>query len=807
MLALALCWAAPAAADQPIGGACTTGTADGVQSVDGNNVVCIGSVWQYPAYQHGNSTATCNGTAAGILRYTGGNLQYCNSSVWTTLSAVGTLPLSGLTGASATNTRDHANYAQTWTWNTLTTGTAMTLSSSSMTGGTLLSLQNTAAAATATGDVLSVTNASTGAGYGIYSSITGQGNTGYAGYFTNTSTTGANIGLYGATASTDGAAIGVEGYATSTTNGAGVAGYSNSTSGGNGVYGNCAGGNCAGVMGYSANSIGVHGKSAGTSSTSYGVYAEIIGAANTGYAGYFTNTATTANYGVYATTASTGAGYGVYGSITGSGSNGQGYGGYFLNSSTTGGGEGMHAESHGGNGVTGITYDAGYVGVYGSDSGGNGYGVFGAEFNAGNTGYAGYFTNTSTAGLVLYAQGQSYFDNGHSAIVTTYNIEGNDWAAFYDPGLAGANGGLALGGTGALLSAIPGTPTMFWNVNQNLVGIGTTSPQAPLDVYSTTANILALAGSNGAATRSIVVDTSGTDVNTNIGGAINFIDDGAYGANITFSEHTGGAGTAQTERMRINTNGNVGIGTTSPSYKLHVSGGTLGVDSGSGTDTLEIRDGTITKTSGSGFNFSSTVNVINGASSGPSYSFTSDGATGMYLPGVSQLGFGINGVGDAMRITSTGSVGIGTTSPTQTLDVNGKIHVATLAANSATTICRNANVLSSCSSSIRYKENVKAAPFGLQEVMEMRPVTFKWRGRDENDLGLIAEEMEKINPLFVTYERGQIEGVKYSQLTAVLVKAVQELKADNDMVAQEQQAEIEALRAEVAALKARGGKN
>jgi hypothetical protein len=59
------------------------------------------------------------------------------------------------------------------------------------------------------------------------------------------------------------------------------------------------------------------------------------------------------------------------------------------------------------------------------------------------------------------------------------------------------------------------------------------------------------------------------------------------------------------------------------------------------------------------------------------------------------------------------------------------------------------------------------------EVMKMQPVTFKWKGRDENDLGLIAEDLEKINPLFVTYERGQIEGVKYSQLTAVLVKGMQ----------------------------------
>ena len=59
----------------------------------------------------------------------------------------------------------------------------------------------------------------------------------------------------------------------------------------------------------------------------------------------------------------------------------------------------------------------------------------------------------------------------------------------------------------------------------------------------------------------------------------------------------------------------------------------------------------------------------------------------------------------------------------------------------------------------------------------------------------------------MTYENNCIEGVKYSQFTAVLVKAVQELEGDNDKVAQKQQAGIEALRAEVTALKARPSKN
>jgi hypothetical protein len=104
--------------------------------------------------------------------------------------------------------------------------------------------------------------------------------------------------------------------------------------------------------------------------------------------------------------------------------------------------------------------------------------------------------------------------------------------------------------------------------------------------------------------------------------------------------------------------------------------------------------------------------------------------------------------------------------------VNCEVKVDTFASASATTVCENGNVLSSCSSSIRYKEKVKPAPFGLNEVMEMQPVTFKWKGRDENDFGLVAEEVEKVNPLFVTYKDGEIEGVKYPQLTAVLIRAV-----------------------------------
>ena len=45
----------------------------------------------------------------------------------------------------------------------------------------------------------------------------------------------------------------------------------------------------------------------------------------------------------------------------------------------------------------------------------------------------------------------------------------------------------------------------------------------------------------------------------------------------------------------------------------------------------------------------------------------------------------------------------------------------------------------------------------------------------------LAEEVEQIEPLLVTYNKqGQIEGVKYKQIATVLVNAVRELQAQID---------------------------
>lgn len=142
--------------------------------------------------------------------------------------------------------------------------------------------------------------------------------------------------------------------------------------------------------------------------------------------------------------------------------------------------------------------------------------------------------------------------------------------------------------------------------------------------------------------------------------------------------------------------------------------------------------------------------------------------------------------------TSDTNVGIGTIAPLDRLHVNGRIRVTTLGAAGSTSLCRNASQqISTCSSSLRYKTNLAPFNSGLTLVNKLQPITFDWKDGGARDLGLGAEDVEKVEPLLVTYnEQGQVEGVKYDRVTLVLLNAVKEQQA----MIQKQQAEIDELK-------------
>ena len=140
---------------------------------------------------------------------------------------------------------------------------------------------------------------------------------------------------------------------------------------------------------------------------------------------------------------------------------------------------------------------------------------------------------------------------------------------------------------------------------------------------------------------------------------------------------------------------------------------------------------------------------------------------------------------ERMRIISNGNVGIGTTAPTQKLHVIGNI----LASGTITP------------SDARFKENINTLTGSLVKLNQLRGVSYthkatfiKERGlSDGNQIGFIAQELEKVFPEFVVTSTDGYKAVDYARLTPVLVESLKEVNAKLEA----QQAEINELKAAV----------
>jgi hypothetical protein len=143
-------------------------------------------------------------------------------------------------------------------------------------------------------------------------------------------------------------------------------------------------------------------------------------------------------------------------------------------------------------------------------------------------------------------------------------------------------------------------------------------------------------------------------------------------------------------------------------------------------------------------------------------------------------------VGAGAIVSVSNSVVLGRAA--DTVSTQGKFVVGTLGNAGPTALCRNAsNEISTCSSSIRYKEQIEPFTGGLRLLGRLRPVSFNWRDGGMRDVGLVAEEVDAVEPLLTTTNaEGSVEGVKYDRIGVVLINAVKE-----------QQAQIEVLRQQV----------
>lgn len=129
---------------------------------------------------------------------------------------------------------------------------------------------------------------------------------------------------------------------------------------------------------------------------------------------------------------------------------------------------------------------------------------------------------------------------------------------------------------------------------------------------------------------------------------------------------------------------------------------------------------------------------------------------------------------NGIAILENGNVGMGLTNPTVRLQVSGDIIANSIAG----------------SSDIRFKKNIKTVENALDKVKALRGVYFNWNQEafpDKNfgtqdELGFIAQEVEKVVPEIVTKEntKDEYRSVKYDKLVALLVEAIKDQQKQID---------------------------
>ena len=347
------------------------------------------------------------------------------------------------------------------------------------------------------------------------------------------------------------------------------------------------------------------------------------------------------------------------------------------------------------------------------------------------------------------------------------------------------------------------------------IGIGTTDPSAPLHITSTGSGtgIIVESTESGASTGPDIVfrrssaspaagdnlagiywqGNNSTSSLTNYASIITEIaspTNGAEGTNVILTQKVAGA---DTTTLYIKSDGKVGLGTATPVSKLQVTtSGVAAVPATSGTTP-------------------STGELIRLRTS-------SDAAGGIGTIGLATNQMWIQAT-DATNLATGyslllnpngGNVGLGTTAPTQKLHVvggalitgtttiGGAITVtgaATIGGAAAVTgaITAGGNITAFSSSDERLKENVVNISNPLEKLALLNGVTFDWKdsyiesqgGLDamfvrKNDVGIIAQDLEKVLPQLVAERSDGYKAVKYDRIVALLIEAVKELKAEVD---------------------------
>jgi hypothetical protein len=319
---------------------------------------------------------------------------------------------------------------------------------------------------------------------------------------------------------------------------------------------------------------------------------------------------------------------------------------------------------------------------------------------------------------------------------------------------AGSNVTITPNGNTLTLAATGTGGSGIWSVNGNNayynagnVGIGTTGPATALEVNglvrSTRSGIapqyIQLNGGDSGSIKLTAQSTVGAEKNLFIQ---NLSGEGTPGANNNIQFDLGTTASPST-KMTINRDGNVGIGTTSPFSKLEVAGDTL-IDGQLGVNTY----------------LPGNVTMHLKARSGDDYPFYVRDSSGNPLFTL-QAGFNLLSMyGDAQK--NSGGTSWGTFSDQ------------------------------------RLKQDVRAYEPGLNEVLQLRPVRFRYRDdpkrgltSNHEEVGFIAQEVREVIPEAVTEGQDGYLTLKADPIHWAAINAIREL----DQKVEEKAARIKELEA------------
>lgn len=295
------------------------------------------------------------------------------------------------------------------------------------------------------------------------------------------------------------------------------------------------------------------------------------------------------------------------------------------------------------------------------------------------------------------------------------------------------------------------------NYQNVIVGKGNTNSYAQLNIQNSNAgttassDVVATADNGNESTNYIDMGINSSANTNNYFGGVNdaylynlgqnlLIGTGTAAKSLAFL--TGGTTQSTNERMRIDGSGNVGIGTNAPAQKFHISGGNQRITNG-------------------GINFDIMVGTTLGGITNAS------GVVYYEVAGTETHMFGGDVIPDADNARTCG---------------NSSRRWSTVYAANGTIQ----------TSDIRMKKNIHDLPYGLAEVLRLKPVGYNWKDNSGgNKIGLIAQEVRKIIPEVVVGDEAKEKlGMNYAELVPVLINAIKE-----------QQVQIDALKKEIQGLK------